>query len=151
MPGEVRQTSGKDSMGMEMVPVYEDEGAAGASQTISIDPVTIQNMGVRTALVSRGPLRRTIRTVGQIEYNETSQQDVTTKFKGWIEKLYVGATGQQVHRGDPLFEIYSPELYSAQREYLLVLQQGTNVPGGAALKISALVVVTSVSNFRRSP
>ena len=47
---------------------------------------------------------------------------MTTKFKGWIEKLYVDATGQQVHRGDPLFEIYSPELYSAQGEYLLALE-----------------------------
>jgi RND family efflux transporter MFP subunit len=64
--------------------------------------------------------------------------DVTTKFKGWIEKLYVNATGQLVMRGEPLFEIYSPELYSAQREYVLALQQGTNAAGGAALKTSAL-------------
>ena len=61
---------------------------------------------------------------------------MTTKFKGWAEKLYVDTTGQQVHRGEPLFEIYSPELYSAQREYVLALE-GTNSPGGAALKASA--------------
>jgi multidrug efflux pump subunit AcrA (membrane-fusion protein) len=137
-PGEVRQTSGKDAMGMEMVPVYEDEAAAAQSQQIAIDPVTTQNMGIRTAVVTRGPLRRTIRTVGTIDYNETALEDVTTKFKGWIEKLYVDATGQQVHRGDPLFEIYSPELYSAQREYLLAIEQGINSPGGASLKASAL-------------
>ncbi len=137
-PGEVRQTPGKDAMGMEMVPVYDDEASAAQSQTIEIDSVTIQNMGIRTAKVTRGPLRRVIRTVGAIDYNETSQEDVTTKFKGWIEKLYVDATGQQVHRGDPLFEIYSPELYSAQREYLLAREQGTNAPGATALKISAL-------------
>ena len=137
-PGEIRQTPGKDSMGMEMVPVYQDEAAAAESQTIAIDPVTTQNMGIRTALVTRGPLHRTIRTVGTIDYNETALQDVTTKIRGWIEKLYVDATGQQVHRGDPLFEIYSPELYSAQREYLLSLEQGTNAPDGAALKGSAL-------------
>jgi membrane fusion protein, copper/silver efflux system len=138
MPGEVRQTPGKDTMGMDMVPVYEDEATAAASQTIAIDPVTTQNMGIRTAFVTRGPLRRTIRTVGAIDYNETALEDVTTKFKGWIEKLYVDATGQQVHRGDPLFEIYSPELYSAQREYLLAIEQGTNSPDGASLKASAL-------------
>ena len=137
-PGEVRQTPGKDAMGMEMVPVYEDEASATASQAIAIDPVTIQNMGIRTARVTRGPLRRNIRTVGTIEYNETALEDVTTKFKGWIEKLYVDATGQQVHRGDPLFEIYSPELYSAQREYSLAIGQGTNVPAGASLRVSAL-------------
>ena len=68
-------------------------------------------------------MRRVIRTVGAIDYDETALADVTTKFKGWIEKLYVDATGQQVHRGDPLFEIYSPELYSAQVEYLLALDQ----------------------------
>ena len=136
--GEVRQTPGKDTMGMDMVPVYADEAAASASQTIAIDPVTTQNMGIRTALVTRGPLRRTIRTVGTIDYNETALADVTTKFKGWIEKLFVDATGQQVHRGDPLFEIYSPELYSAQREYALALEQGKNGPDGASLRVSAL-------------
>ena len=85
-PGEVRQTPGKDAMGMEMVPVYEDEAAANSSQTIAIDPVTTQNMGIRTALVTRGPLRRNIRTVGTIDYNETGLAEVNTKFKGWIEK-----------------------------------------------------------------
>ena len=138
IPGEVKPAPGKDSMGMDMVPVYEDEAEAIASQTIAIDPVTTQNMGIRTANVTRGPLRRSVRTVGVIDYNETTLADVTTKFKGWIEKLYVNATGQLVMQGDPLFEIYSPELYSAQREYLLSLEQNTNAPGGAALKTSAL-------------
>ena len=138
MPGEVRPTPGKDSMGMDMVPVYEEEAAAAEPQEIAVDPVTRQNMGIRTALVTRGPLRRVIRTVGVIDYDETTLADVTTKFKGWIEKLYVNATGQLVMKGDPLFEIYSPELYSAQREYLLAREQGTNTPGAEALKISAL-------------
>ena len=125
--------------GMKLTPIRkQDESTAAASQTIAIDPVTTQNMGIRTAMVSRGPLRRSIRTVGTVDYNETALQDVTTKFKGWIEKLYVDATGQQVHRGDPLFEIYSPDLYSAQREYLLAIEQGTNAPDGASLKGSAL-------------
>ncbi len=139
MPGEVRQTPGKDSMGMDMAPVYEDEAAAAESQTIAIDPVTIQNMGIRTATVTRGPLRRIIRTVGVIDYNETTLGDVTTKFKGWIEKLYVNATGQLVMRGDPLFEIYSPDLYSAQVEYLLATSSPANAtPGAEEIRISAL-------------
>ena len=138
MPGEVRQTPGKDSMGMDMAPVYEDEAAVANSQTIAVDPVTIQNMGIRTAVVARGPLRRTIRTVGTIDYNETALAEVTTKFKGWVEKLYVDATGQQVHRGDPLFEVYSPDLYSAQVEYLLALNAPAAAGGDtAALKESA--------------
>ncbi|MHB8522392.1 MAG: efflux RND transporter periplasmic adaptor subunit [Limisphaerales bacterium] len=126
MPGEVRQAPGKDSMGMDMVPVYEDPATAAGSSAISIDPVTIQNMGLRTGEVTRGPLRRVIRTVAVIAYNETALADVTTKFKGWIEKLHVDSTGRQVHKGDPLFDIYSPDLYSAEVEYLLSLDSGTN-------------------------
>lgn len=138
-PGEVKPEPGKDSMGMDMVPVYEDEAAATASQTIEIDPVTIQNMGIRTATVTRGPLRRVIRTVGVIDYNETALADVTTKFKGWVEKLYVNATGQLVMKGDPLFEIYSPELYSAQVEYLLATDPANKATSGSeSLKAAAL-------------
>lgn len=98
--------------------------AAGAS-LIAVDPVTIQNMGIRTTEVVRGPLRRKIRTVANVDYDETTLVDVTTKFKGWIEKLYVNSTGQLVNPGDPLFEIYSPELYSAQVEYVLALGQSS--------------------------
>lgn len=137
-PGETSPVPAKDSMGMEMVPVYENESAAGDSSVIAVDPVTTQNMGIRTATVTRGPLRKIVRTVGVIDYDETAISDVTTKFKGWAEKLYVNATGQLVMRGEPLFEIYSPELYTAQTEYLLALEQSTNAPGAAALKTSAL-------------
>jgi multidrug efflux pump subunit AcrA (membrane-fusion protein) len=113
-------------------------GGGAEPALISIDPVTIQNMNVRAAAVTNGPLRHLVRTVGAIDFNETSLADVTTKFKGWIEKLYVDATGQQVHRGDPLFEIYSPELYTAQTEYLLALGSSPqSEPGTAALKESA--------------
>jgi RND family efflux transporter MFP subunit len=125
IPGEVRESPGKDSMGMDMVAVYEDEAAAAEPATISIDPVTIQNMGMRTGVVTNGPLRRVIRTVGTIDYNEPALTDVTTKFKGWIEKLYVDATGQLVMKRDPLFEIYSPELWSAQTEYLIALRRAS--------------------------
>jgi multidrug efflux pump subunit AcrA (membrane-fusion protein) len=109
--------------GMKLTPMRKQAGAAAAgaadSSAIEVDPVTTQNMGIRTAIVKRAPLRRTIRTVGAIDYDEAALADVTTKFKGWIEKLYVNSTGALVMRGDPLFEIYSPELYSAQVEYLL--------------------------------
>lgn len=134
--GEISQTPRKDSMGMDMVPVFEDEAAD--SSTISIDPVTTQNMGVRTGIVTKGPLRRSIRTVGAVDFDETALADVTTKFKGWIEKLYVDATGKQAHKGEPLFEIYSPELVSAQTEYLLALNQTTGVPGTESLRATAL-------------
>jgi multidrug efflux pump subunit AcrA (membrane-fusion protein) len=130
MASEIRQTPGKDSVGMDMVPVY-DGGAE--SKAISVDAVTIQKMGVRTGIVTKGPLRHVIRTVGVIDYNETALADVTTKFRGWLENLYVDSTGKQVKKGDPLFDIYSPDLYSAQNEYVLALNQS----GGEGMKASA--------------
>src|SRR5215831_11641754 len=129
MIGEISQTPRKDSMGMEMVPVHEGEEE---SQTINVDPVTVQKMGVRTAPVVKAPLRRVIRTVGAIDYNETALADVTTKFKGWIENLYVDSTGKQVHKGEPLFDIYSPDLYSAQNEYVLAMNQSSGALKGSA-------------------
>ncbi len=129
-PGETSPKPAKDSMGMDMVPVYADEAAAANSSAIAIDPATIQMMNIQTTDITSGPLRRVVRTVGTIDYNETALADVTTKFKGWIEKLDVDATGQLVMRGEPLFEIYSPELYSAEAEYLAIL--GTNTDSGAS-------------------
>ena len=130
MLGEISQTPRKDSMGMDMVPVYEGEEE---TNTISVDPSTVQKMGVRTTVVTNGPVRRVIRTVGVVDYNETALADVTTKFRGWIEKLYVDSTGKQVRKGEPLFDIYSPELYTAQNEYVLALNQSSN----PSLKASA--------------
>lgn len=138
-PTYISDKPGKSPMGMDLIPVYEDEVAKSDSSAIAIDPVTIQDMGIRTGLVKRGPLQRVIRTVATIDYNETTLADVTTKFRGWIEKLYVNATGDLVMKGQPLFEVYSPELYSAEVEYLLALNSGAkNDPGTDGLRTSAL-------------
>ncbi|HEX7618422.1 MAG TPA: efflux RND transporter periplasmic adaptor subunit, partial [Verrucomicrobiae bacterium] len=124
--------------GMKLEAVRKTAGAGEASSSaIAVDPATIQLMNIQTAEIARGPLRRTIRTVGTIDFNETALADVTPKFKGWIEKLNVDATGQLVHRGEPLFEIYSPELYSAEAEYLAMLNS-TNSSGGTTLREAAL-------------
>jgi RND family efflux transporter MFP subunit len=96
------------------------------SSVIAVDAGTIQKMDIRTGVVKRGPVRRTVRTVGVIDFDETALAEVSTKFRGWVEKLYVDSTGKQMHRGDPLFEIYSPELFLAQTEYLLTLGSPTN-------------------------
>ncbi|MEI8244129.1 MAG: efflux RND transporter periplasmic adaptor subunit, partial [bacterium] len=126
--------------GMALTPVRkhaadQTDPSDPSDHAITIDPTTTQNMGLRTGLVTTGALRRTIRTVAAVAYDETSLADVTTKFRGWIEKLHVSATGQQVHRGDPLFEIYSPDLYSAQTEYLLASGDASGALAG--LKASA--------------
>ncbi|MBE7558813.1 efflux RND transporter periplasmic adaptor subunit [bacterium] len=119
-PTYIRNEPGKSPMGMDLVPVYEDEVSGGP--TIRIDPVTEQNMGFRYDVVRVGPLEKTVRTVGTVTYDEQSLGTVTTKVDGWVEKLYVRETGTQVHAGDPLFELYSRELFSAQEEYLVALR-----------------------------
>jgi multidrug efflux pump subunit AcrA (membrane-fusion protein) len=132
MLGEISNTPRKDSMGMDMVPVYEGEEEGN---TITVDSTTVQKMGVRIAPVTRGPVRRTIRTVAAVDYNETAVADVTTKFRGWIENLHVDSTGQQVKKGQPLFDIYSPDLYSAQNEYVLALNQNSPLRSSARQKL----------------
>ena len=128
--------------GMKLTPLHQALDAAGTNanpSAIAVDAATSQNMNLRTADVRRGALRKTIRTVGTIDYNETAMAVVTTKFKGWVETLHADATGQLVHRGEALLEIYSPELYSAEEEYLLALNAGsTNDPGVASLRETAV-------------
>ncbi len=103
--------------GMSLVPVSGDEGEAGGA--IRVDPNTVQSIGVRTAPVSTGELGRTIRAVGRVAYDERRIGTVNAKIGGWIEKLYVNTTGEEVRKGAPLIEIYSPDLVSAQQEYLI--------------------------------
>ncbi|MBI1337748.1 MAG: efflux RND transporter periplasmic adaptor subunit [Phycisphaera sp.] len=93
---------------------------------VAIDPTVVQNIGVRTDEVITGPLTRTIQTVGSVDYDETSVRDVNIKVAGWIEKLDVDYVGARVEEGQPLFELYSPQLYAAQEEYLLALKNPNN-------------------------
>lgn len=115
-PNYISPAPGKSPMGMDLVPVYEGEEAFGA--TVRIDPVVVQNMGVRTAPAERRDLFQTIRTIGIIDYDEARIAHIHTKFSGWIEKTFVNTTGQQVKRNEALLEIYSPQLVTAQEEYL---------------------------------
>lgn len=107
--------------GMKLTPVKAGGAATGAAGSVTIDPATIQNMGVRTAPVQRRDLARTIRTVGLVTYDEPRQYSLNSKIEGWVERLHVNQSGQPVSKGQPLLEIYSPELVAAQEEYLLAL------------------------------
>ncbi|HEV2548411.1 MAG TPA: efflux RND transporter periplasmic adaptor subunit [Stellaceae bacterium] len=108
----------KDSMGMEYIPVLEGEDADDAG-TVKISPTRVQTLGVRTAPAELRKIARTIRAVGTVQADERRLFVVNTKFEGWIEKLHVNATGQSVRRGEPLMEIYAPDLVVAEQEYLL--------------------------------
>ena len=120
IPGQVSDQPGKDTMGMDLVPVYE--GGDSSAQTIQIDAVTTQRMNLKTAPVGHGPVRREFRTVGTVAYDEQGLRDVATKYEGWLEKLHVNATWTAVKAGDPLFDIYSPDLYNAQLNYLVAVR-----------------------------
>jgi membrane fusion protein, copper/silver efflux system len=105
----------KDSMGMDYVPVYEDEAKLPAG-TVTISPDRVQMLGVRTEEVGRRVMARTIRAVGTVAVDERRLAVVAPRFEGWIERLLVNETGQVVRRGQPLFEVYSPELSATAQE-----------------------------------
>ena len=110
----------KDPMGMDYLPVYEGEDEAESG--LKISPEKVQKMGVKTAPAKLQMLDRSVRASGRVEIDESRTYTVTAKFEGYIERLHVNTTGQPVGRGQPLFEVYSPELVSAQREYALAAQ-----------------------------
>jgi len=118
----------KDEMGMDYMPVYADGGASDQpAGTVSIDPTTVQNIGVRTTTAQRRTLSRHIRTIGRIDYDEERLSRLYPKIDGWIEKLYINKTGEAVKKNTILLEIYSPQLVSSQEEYLLALQNRDNL------------------------
>jgi RND family efflux transporter MFP subunit len=121
-PGYVRDKPGKAPCGMDMVPVYEEDGGAAAAGAIAVSPTTIQSMGVRTAKVEVRSLSHDTWTVGLVTFDERNLSTINTKVNGWVERLYVNATGDPVRRGQTLLSIYSPDLVSAQDEYLLALR-----------------------------
>ncbi len=104
---------------MKLVPIDPAKFAG----PLAIDPLMTQNIGVRVTPVVTGPVTRTIRTFGSVDYDETQVRDVSLKISGWVEKLFVNAVGQQVEPGQPLVELYSPDLFAAQEEYLLVFKR----------------------------
>ncbi|MGZ9127834.1 MAG: efflux RND transporter periplasmic adaptor subunit [Candidatus Binatia bacterium] len=110
----------KDEMGMDYLPVYEGELATTGQ--IQISPEKIQKLGVKTETVAKRSLRRSIRALGSIQVDERRVHAVMPKFGGWIQRLYVNATRQTIKRGQPLLEVYSPDLITAQQEYLIARQ-----------------------------
>ncbi|MCR9095711.1 MAG: efflux RND transporter periplasmic adaptor subunit [bacterium] len=118
-PSYVRESPGKSPMGMDLVPECPGVANAAPEGAVIIDSATMQNIGVRTAPVERRDLAREVRAVGRVAYDERRVAHVHTKVQGWIENLFVDFVGQEVKRGQPLLEIYSPELVATQEELLL--------------------------------
>ena len=121
----------KDPMGMDYIAVFEGDGGdepAGANQ-VRISADKVQKMGVRTEPVQLRSLDRTIRAAGRVEPDERRVFMVASKFEGYVERLHVNVTGQAVAKGQPLFEVYSPELVSVQREYAIAAQGVESLKG----------------------
>ena len=121
MPGEVSQTPRKDSMGMDMAPVYESEGSM-----LELSEHARAMASVETVPVQRRNLGREIRVVGKVEYNEAALANITTRVEGYVERLFVDYTGIEVKPGDHLVEIYSPALLAAQNELIIALESERN-------------------------
>lgn len=121
-----RDKPGKSPMGMDLVPVYEEDEQGGGEGTVKISPVVVNNLGIRVAEVQSGPLAIPIQTVGYIAFDEERLVHIHGRVDGWIERLNVSSEGDPVRKGDTLYELFSPTLVNAQEEYLAVLRRGSS-------------------------
>jgi Cu(I)/Ag(I) efflux system membrane fusion protein len=136
----------KDPMGMDYIAVYAggDESEPAAPGQIRISTEKVQKVGVRTEAARSRTLDRTVRAAGRVEPDERRVYAITPKFEGYVERLLVNVTGQPVSKGQPLFEVYSPELVSAQREYAIAMQ------GVASLKDAGGTAQTGMQQLAES-
>ena len=114
-------TPKKDQMGMDYIAVYEGEEPAAdvPANTVKIGIDKVQKLGVKTETAGLRELIRTVRAVGTVQVDERQLYTVAPKFEGWIERLHANTTGQYVKQGEALMEVYSPDLVTAQQEYLI--------------------------------
>jgi RND family efflux transporter MFP subunit len=135
-------TRAKDSMGMDYVPVYEDETRDGAPAVagraaVVIPPERRQLLGLRSEAVRTESLARRIRTVGTVAVDERRVHRVQTKYEGYVERVFVDFTGRKVRRGEPLLALYSPELLATQQEYLAALRTRKELEASGVSHVAA--------------
>jgi membrane fusion protein, copper/silver efflux system len=124
--------------------VYQGAAAAGAARaaSVSIDPSVVQNMNLQVQEVGLQDLTREIRTVGYLEYDQQKMVTVTTKYPGFVEKVFVNYPGEPVQKGQALFEVYSPELVQTEQDLLSALEFARKLqdaPGDAQRRAQSLV------------
>ncbi len=127
-PNYRRDKPGKSPMGMDLVPVYDkgDVTADTGPGTITISPDVVNNLGVRTATAQLRSMHTAITTVGYVQYDEDQLIHIHPRVEGWIEKLHVKAAGNPVKEGQPLYDLYSPQLVNAQEELVLALNRNNS-------------------------
>ena len=119
-PNEVYDSPGKSQMGMDLVPVYENEGSDEG--VVTVDGSILQSMNVKMEFVKNRKLNSIIYTNGIVTTDERKEFIISSKLSGWVEKLYVNYVGQKVVKGQKLVDIYSPELVAAQQELITALK-----------------------------
>jgi RND family efflux transporter MFP subunit len=153
-PGVTSPVPAKDEMGMDYVPVYEDEIETGKSSvegysTVKVGAESLRLTGVQTAPAVRERVSRSVRAVGNVVPDERRVRRVQTKIEGWIEKLHVSFTGQAVTKGQPLLDMYSPELVASQREYLVAVQMHERMKGNPYIEEREMAEQLVQSSRRR--
>lgn len=151
-PNYRRDKPGKSPMGMDLIPFYEDDnsGSDVGPGAVKISPDVVNNLGVTTGPAERGSLRLEIQTVGYVKYDEDQLVHIHPRVNGWIDKLYIKASGDPVKKGEPLYDIYSPELVNAQEEMLMALERKkTRLIKAAEDRLNSLRVPSSVSKQLR--
>lgn len=140
-----RDKPGKSPMGMDLVPVYANDEATSAKSnerspgTVMIPPNVQHNIGVKVAPVTTGTLQQTVTAVGNVAYDEDSIVHIHPRVSGWVDRLFIKSQGEQVEEGQALYTLYSPELVSAQEEYVLALKRGdSRLIEGAAERLKTL-------------
>lgn len=146
-----RDKPGKSPMGMDLVPVYANDDATSAKSnerspgTVMIPPNVQHNIGVKVAPVTIGTLQQTVTAVGNVAYDEESIVHIHPRVSGWVDRLFIKSQGEQVEKGQALYTLYSPELVSAQEEYVLALKRGdSRLIDGAAERLRTLGLSKSV-------
>ena len=136
-----RDEPGKSPMGMDLVPVYEQDNNKQQSKagTVTISPDVVNNLGVVTRPVVYDTLKHEIRTVGYVQFDESHLKHIHPRVEGWIDQLHVKTTGEAVSKGQALYTLYSPQLVNAQEEYLLALKRNnSNLINAARERLRAL-------------
>lgn len=132
--------------GMKLTP--KKDSSASVKGSITIDPTTVQNMGLKTVKVTSRPISRLIRAFGKVKYSEPLVKTVSIKTSGWVEKLYVDYEGVRVKFGQPLLELYSPELVAAQREYLVAFKNRNKMSSYGESSLSSSTELFDASVMR---
>ncbi len=140
----------KDPMGMDYIPVYEgeQEEEPGAANQVRISTEKVQKLGVATEAAKNRVLDKIVRAAGRIEPDERRTYIIAPKFEGYVERLHVNATGQPVGKGQALFEVYSPELVSAQREYAIATDGVQSLDGAGSEAQSGMKQLADASLTR---